>query len=122
MTALRRIGVSVGDVMVEGGDLYGNGVNVAARMETLAEPGGICISCNVHEHVGRTHDMEFEDLGEQTVKNLDRPIRCFRLHAGSGAAARTEPHLSDMVRRLPDKPSIAILPFQNMSGDQEQDY
>jgi adenylate cyclase len=74
-----RIGISLGDVLVEGGDLYGNGVNVAARMQALAEPGGICISGNVQEHIGDVLEVAFEDLGNQTVKSLDRPIRCFRL-------------------------------------------
>ena len=70
-----RIGISLGDVIVEGDDLYGNGVNVAARMEGLAEPGAICVSANVHEHVGNALDLTFEDLGEQAVKNIDRPVR-----------------------------------------------
>ncbi len=74
-----RIGVSLGDVIVEGGDLYGNGVNVAARMEGLADPGGICISGNVYEHVSHSLEMNFEDLGEQSVKNIDRPVQCYRV-------------------------------------------
>ncbi len=74
-----RIGASLGDVIVEGGDLYGNGVNVAARMEGLADPGGICISGNVYEHVSHSLEMNFEDLGEQSVKNIDQPVRCYRV-------------------------------------------
>ncbi len=113
---LLRIGISLGDVIVEGKDLYGNGVNVASRMEGLAEPGGICVSGNVHEHIGRSLDVNFEDLGEQPVKNIDRPVRCYRV--------LLEPYVqrSESALPLPDKPSIAILPFENMSADAEQEY
>jgi adenylate cyclase len=117
-----RIGVSLGDVMVEGGDLYGNGVNIAARMQTLAEPGGICISGNVHEHVGNALNVAFEDLGNQNVKNIDRPIRCYRLHLEAGAVAASIASQQNIAPHQPDKPSIAVLPLQNMSGDREQDY
>ncbi len=110
-----RIGISLGDVIVEGSDLYGNGVNVASRMEGLAEPGGICVSGNVHEHIGTSLDVNFEDLGEQSVKNIDRPVRCYRVHLES--TSTVEPPLP-----LPDKPSIAVLAFENMSGDPEQEY
>lgn len=116
-----RIGVSLGDVIVEGGDLYGNGVNVAARMQTLAEPGGICISGNVHEHVRNALAVAFEDIGNQNVKNLDRPIRCFRFPKVEAAEPSTAPRL-DTAPQIPDKPSIAVLPFQNMSGDRDQEY
>ena len=119
-----RIGISLGDVIVEGGDLYGNGVNVAVRMQTLAAPGSICISGNVHEHVGNALDIAFDDLGEQNVKNLDRPIRCYRVHA-----MRLNEPMEDPTARavasppaLPDTPSIAVLPFANLSGAPEQDY
>ena len=111
-----RVGISLGDVMIDGDDLFGNGVNVAARMEGLAEPGGICISGNVQEHVGNSLDVSLEDLGEQQVKNIDRPVRCYRVflerHTQQpGASAQR-----------PDKPSIAVLPFDNLSGDTEQEY
>ena len=77
-----RIGISLGDVIVDGDDLFGNGVNIAARMESLAEPGAICVSANVHEHIGNTLDVTFEDLDEQAVKNIDRPVRSYRVHLG----------------------------------------
>ena len=93
-----RIGISLGDVIVEGSDLYGNGVNVASRMEGLAEPGGICVSGNVHEHIGTSLDVNFEDLGEQSVKNIDRPVRCYRVHLES--TSTVEPPLpSDVIQR-----------------------
>ncbi|HEV7256578.1 MAG TPA: adenylate/guanylate cyclase domain-containing protein [Bosea sp. (in: a-proteobacteria)] len=113
-----RIGISLGDVIVEGDDLYGNGVNVAVRMQTLAAPGGICISGNVHEHLGNALDIAFDDLGEQAVKNLDRPIRCYRV---SDAALKPGDRIV-AAPALPDEPSIAVLPFDNLSGAAEQDY
>jgi len=113
-----RIGISLGDVIVEGDDLYGNGVNVAARMEGLAPPGGICISGNVYEHVRTDADVGFEDLGEQQVKNIERPIQAWRVRVDAPKGeAPGSPALA-----LPDRPSIAVLPFTNMSGDPEQDY
>ena len=119
-----RIGVNLGDVLVEGGRLYGDGVNVAARMESRAEPGGICVSGKVHDEVAGKLDLAFADLGEQSVKNIARPVRVFRVTpagraSGSAAAGETR---SDAALALPDKPSIAVLPFQNMSGDPEQEY
>ena len=112
---LLRIGISLGDAIVEGSDLYGNGVNVASRMEGLAEPGGICVSGNVHEHIGRSLDVDFEDMGEQTVKNIDQPVRCYRVHLEpAGTSGAPPPQLSK-------KPSIAVLPFTNMSGDSDQE-
>ncbi len=108
-----RIGISLGDVMVDGDDLYGNGVNVAARMESLAEPGGICVSGNVHEHVAGALDVAFEDLGPQRVKNIEQPIHCYRVATAATPAPRP---------RISDKPGIVVLPFANMSGDEEQAY
>jgi adenylate cyclase len=111
-----RIGINVGDIVEQGGDIFGDGVNIAARLEALAEPGGICVSGRVHEDVAGKVGQAFEDLGEQNLKNIARPIRVYRLRP---AAASSQP---SATLSLPDKPSIAVLPFQNMSGDREQDY
>ena len=108
-----RIGVNLGDVIVEGSDLHGDGVNVAARLEGLADPGGICLSANVHDQVKRRIDAQFDDLGPQMLKNISEPLRVFRIHTRPSEPA---------VLALPDKPSIAILPFTNMSSDTEYDY
>jgi TolB-like protein/class 3 adenylate cyclase len=119
-----RMGINVGDIIREGRDIFGDGVNVAARLEALAEPGGICVSRVVRDQVRDKLAFSFEDLGEQHVKNIARPIRAHRILLGEGpgrsepaAAASANPPLP-----LPDKPSIAVLPFQNMSGDPEQEY
>jgi TolB-like protein len=111
-----RIGINVGDIMIDRGDIFGEGVNVAARLEGVAEPGGICISDDAHRQVRGKLDIAFQDAGEQQLKNIERPVRVYRLRLG-GAAATTRPALP-----LPDKPSIAILPFQNLSGNPEQEY
>ncbi len=116
-----RVGINLGDVVIDGDDIHGDGVNVAARLEGLAKPGGICISGSVHEQVRDRIDLPFEDLGEQEFKNIDRPVRVWQwiTDAGfaAGVSAKTDEPLS-----LPDKPSIAVLAFENMSGDPEQDY
>jgi len=117
-----RIGISLGDVIVEGSDLYGNGVNVAARMEGLAEPGGICISANVYEHVGRSRGLAFEDLGDQTVKNIERPVRCYRVQMERSEGSKVGAQSPGPATMFSDKPSIAVLPFGNLSGDPEQEY
>ena len=116
-----RIGVNLGDIIVEGSDIYGDGVNVAARLEGLAEPGGICISGKVYEEVRNKLPTAFEDLGEREVKNIAEPVR---VYCWTAAAADPMPGMAgaEAAVPLPEKPSIAVLPFDNMSGDPEQDY
>ena len=115
-----RIGINVGDIVEQDGDIFGDGVNIAARLEGIAEPGGICVSARVQEDAAGKIGLTFEDMGEQALKNIARPVRAYRLRAD----ARRSSRVIVSVRRssLPDKPSIAVLPFQNMSGDAEQDY
>src|SRR5215471_14089563 len=114
-----RIGLNLGDVIVEGDDLYGDGINIAARIEALADAGGVFVSNTVHEHVRDRLPFLFEDLGEQQVKNIARPVRVYRVRDATtrSASVPVSPALP-----LPNKPSIAVLPFQNMTGDPEQDY
>ena len=119
-----RIGINLGDIIVEPEDIFGDGVNIAARLEALAEPGGVCISRTVFEHVVDKVPYSFEDMGEQHIKNIARPVRVYRIVLGN-AVGRSEPMSRPLAQpslALPDKPSIAVLPFQNMSVDPEQDY
>jgi TolB-like protein/class 3 adenylate cyclase len=129
-----RIGINLGDVIVEGDDLYGDGVNIAARIEALADAGGVFVSNTVHDQVRDRLPFVFEDLGEQQVKNIARPVRVYRVRpdsplpdppplAGEGSAHGARVGAAEPAPLpLPDKPSIAVLPFANMSGDPEQEY
>jgi adenylate cyclase len=110
-----RVGVNLGDVIVEGDDIYGDGVNVAARLESIAEPGGIAISGSVRDHVGNRLDLVFEDCGEQQLKNIEKPIRVYHV-------LLDQPMTTDTISGKDERPSIAVLPFNNMSGDAEQEY
>ena len=114
-----RIGVNLGDIILEGSDIYGDGVNVAARLETLAEPGGICASGTVFDHVKGKVEVSFEDLGQQEVKNIPDPVHVYRILL-DGKKPAMSAHAPGL--ELPDKPSIAVLPLDNMSHDPDQDF
>src|SRR5262249_28281798 len=112
-----RIGINLGDVIAEGDDIYGDGVNLAARLESLAEPGSVIVSNTVHDQVRDRLPFSFEELGDKRVKNIARPVRVYRVRPAGEAGSGIPPALP-----LPEKPSIAVLPFANLSGDPEQDY
>jgi class 3 adenylate cyclase len=114
-----RVGINIGDVIVEPDDIFGDGVNIAARLEGIGEPGGICISSSAYDQVRGKVAVEFADLGDQTLKNIARPVRVYAAKS-RGQLATVAPVQKPLP--LPDKPSIAVLPFQNMSGDPEQEY
>ncbi len=115
-----RIGINLGDVIVEGDDIHGDGVNIAARLEGLAEPGGICLSGDAYRQAKGKLEAAFEDMGEQDLKNVAEPVRVYRVATGASVAASAKP--SGKPLPLPDRPSIAVLPFHNMSGDSDQEY
>ncbi|MEE9131467.1 MAG: adenylate/guanylate cyclase domain-containing protein, partial [Phycisphaerales bacterium] len=114
-----RVGINLGDVIVEGDDIYGDGVNIAARLEGLAEPGGICVARNVFDQVKGKVDTAFEDLGERKVKNIAEPLRVYSVRPGN--SDRPARAMEDALA-LPQRPSIAVLPFENMSADPEQEF
>jgi adenylate cyclase len=109
-----RIGIDVGDIIIDEDDIYGDGVNIAARVESLANPGGICFSENAYQQIKGKLTLNVRDMGEQQLKNIAQPVRVYRVQLSDTPARPT--------LALPDRPSIAILPFQNMSGDPEQEY
>src|SRR5437773_379457 len=111
-----RIGVNLGEVIVEGEDCYGEGVNIAARLQELAEPGGICVSEKVSKEVEKKLAFGFEPMGERIVKNIAGPVRVYRVAGRPNVSVTTTP------KAATDKPTIAVMPFVNMSGDPEQEY
>lgn len=118
-----RVGVNLGEIIIEGADIYGTGVNVAARLETLAEPGGIRISGSVHDQIRTILSLDYEDMGEQAVKNISAPVRSYAVRTAEPRAAgpMPAPPLSPLVAKS-EKPTVAVLPFENLSGDPEQEY
>jgi adenylate cyclase len=114
-----RMGINLGDIIIEEGDIFGDGVNIAARLEALAEPGGICLSAAAHEQVRNRLDLAFDDLGEQQVKNIAKPVHTYGVALGASSRAALP---AGTPLPLPNKPSLAVLPFQNMTGDAEQEY
>jgi adenylate cyclase len=117
-----RIGINVGDIIIDGDDIFGDGVNVAARVEGECQPGGVCLSAQAFDQVRNKTSFVFDNLGEKQLKNIDRPVRIYAARVATKAVASDTSPEPGKPLPLPDKPSIAVLPFQNMSGDPEQEY
>jgi adenylate cyclase len=120
-----RIGIHVGDIIFDDNDIFGDGVNIAARLEGIAEPGGVCLSDDAQRQIRGKVDIAFEDIGSQTLKNIAEPMRAWQVQLGGQSAAKAQPDSpagQAPALALPDKPSIAVLPFQTMSGDPDQEF